>query len=265
MEKLLFLIVLFSVFVAQGQDIRSSTVTAGSTYGSVLKLAKDEIPLAVYMDSVNTITSVSFYVLLGDSSGTDSSDYMPLTLVGDTTVYSAPLTRLKYMPLNSSLFYSLFPNPSYAPAYRGAVYIRPKLAAAQSLNKVIKIRVGIDASPTSNDISISTSSSSSITNFSHPPTHFLVTTGTDTCGGSIATSWIDTLTSVSDYYQTWSIMPLNDTAQVSVVSGLFTTAQILLPYQVFTITVDPLLNPKFYVRRYGTDGTVTYQIYGGGY
>lgn len=99
----------------------------------------------------------------------------------------------------------------------------------------------------------------------HPPTHFLATTGTDTVGGAGTTSWIDTLTSTSSYYQTWSIMPLNDTAQVSVVSGTFTTAQILLPYQVFSITVDPTLNLNFYVRRYGTDGTVTYQIYGGGY
>lgn len=265
--KKLFILLMLCVIPLIGQNVRTSRVTAGSTYGAVIKLTDKEIPLAVYMDSINTITTISFYVLVGDSAGigTDSSKYMPLTLVGDTTAYSIPLTRLKYVPLNSSLFYSLFPNPNSPGNTNGTIYLLPKLGVVQSLTKVIKIRVGIGAMPTANDLTLTTGSTSSLTNYSHPPTHFLLTAGTDTVGGSTATSWVDTLTSTSDYYQTYSIIPDDDTLQISIVSGLFTTATVIMAGEPFNVTVDPLLNPKLYIRRYGTAGTVTYRIYGGGY
>jgi hypothetical protein len=146
MKKLVLLLLFLSIPVL-AQDVLTSTVPAGATYGSVIKMYEGQALLGMYADSVNTITTVSFYVHLGDTTGigTDSSKYMAVGSVSDTTIYSVALTKMKYMALNSVLFYSLMPGLYYPQT----VYLLPKLGAAQKYNKIIKFKTGINIMPIS--------------------------------------------------------------------------------------------------------------------
>ena len=88
-----------------------------------------------------------FIYLTGDTTGIgvkDSSKFYPLTLISDTTVYSVALTRKKFVPLISSLFYALFSNPNYA---SGEIWVMPMISSTQSKATIIKMRAGIEITP----------------------------------------------------------------------------------------------------------------------
>ncbi|MHB8483276.1 MAG: hypothetical protein ACYDBV_11185 [Nitrospiria bacterium] len=144
MKKLLVLLLFLSIPLL-AQDVLTSTIPAGSTYGSAIKLYKGESLLGVYADSLNTVTTLSFYIHIGDTTGvgTDSSKYMALGSVSDTAIYSVPLTKMKYVAFNTSLFYSLMPGIYLSQA----VFLIPKIANAQAYNKIIKFKAGLNIIP----------------------------------------------------------------------------------------------------------------------
>ena len=146
MKKLVLLLLFLSIPVL-AQDVLTSTVPAGSQYGSAIRLYKGQVPLVIYTDSIGTVCTVSFYILTGDTTGIgvkDSSKFYPLTLISDTTVYSVALTRKKFVPLISSLFYALFSNPNYA---SGEIWVMPMISSTQSKATIIKMRAGIEITP----------------------------------------------------------------------------------------------------------------------
>ena len=61
MKKLVLLLLFLSIPVL-AQDVLTSTVPAGSQYGSAIRLYKGQVPLVIYTDSIGTVCTVSFYI-----------------------------------------------------------------------------------------------------------------------------------------------------------------------------------------------------------
>jgi len=142
-KKLFFFVCIIAVSI-QAQQIQTSLITAGHTYGAAIKLAKGEIPTAVYFDSLSSNTTLSFYVLVGDTAGKDTTDFLPLTKVDSTVQYSILVIDSAYQVLNYDVFYALAPDPyAYMSNYSGVIYLLPKIAAAQTYNVTAHIRTSV--------------------------------------------------------------------------------------------------------------------------
>lgn len=107
---ILFLMFLFSVSIFP-QNVYRITLPTNDSVANPIKLGKNEIPAAIYTDSLTKSTSVGFYVYFGDTTGTDISDWYRIGSASDSTWYSAAVKQKIFTPLNPSVFFSVISDP----------------------------------------------------------------------------------------------------------------------------------------------------------
>lgn len=142
-------IMLFSITLLQAQDGRSgwtysvtvSTAGAGLT-GGIIRLSDNVVPVAVWVDTLTTASTIGFDIIFGDTAGySTSSEQMWRTLSAKddgSTDWSATLTDDKIIPLDPGIFMSLMGKRAYI---NQVVWIRPFLSAKQTEVITIYIRV----------------------------------------------------------------------------------------------------------------------------
>jgi len=150
MRKFIFIVVLILTSLIHSQNgangwtyaITIDTTGAGLT-GTVLKLGTNEVPVAVWVDSLTVASTLSFDIIFGDTAGYSiSSEQMWRTLTAKddgSTDWTATLTDDKVTPLDPGIFYSLLGKTG---AFRNQViYLRPFLSAKQNDIMILYIRV----------------------------------------------------------------------------------------------------------------------------
>jgi len=110
LKSLLILVLLLSAPIFS-QNFYRITLPAGDSVSNPIKLGKNEIPAAIYADSLTASTSVGFYVYIGDTAGTDITDWYRLGSASDSTWYAAALKAKIYTPLNPAVFFSVISDP----------------------------------------------------------------------------------------------------------------------------------------------------------
>ena len=99
------------------------------------------MPVAVWVDTLTTASTISFDVIFGDTAGYSTSSeqmWRTLAIKGGGANFAATLTDDKIIPLDPSIFMLIFGQNVYR---KQNVYIRPFLSAKQNDIITIYIRV----------------------------------------------------------------------------------------------------------------------------
>lgn len=126
----------------------SSTVAAGDSIGSIIKLGLFQLPSLVYtLDTLKNIADtviasyryLKFYVLIGDSAGKSALSNWSLVSNTDSgkNDFQASLVKNKMTPLSPTVFYPFLSDPA---AVANIVYIRPYVVGGIQKQIAIKLR-----------------------------------------------------------------------------------------------------------------------------
>lgn len=133
---ILFLMFLFSVSIFPQNTLRF-TLTSGDTITNVLKIPTDEIPVAIFCDSLTAAATVTPYFWVGDTAGVTKPNYLKLTTAGTSTVSTISLAAKRFTPLSWDLYY---PSKGSSNSKAQNVWLFLDFASAQTNSKIIKVR-----------------------------------------------------------------------------------------------------------------------------
>jgi len=136
MKKFLILITLIlgmGSVMAQNAGTKNLTLITGATTTDSIRITQDLTPVALYSDSMHVKTSATFQASFGNAL---TRTWYTVAAIGDTTAYTVPLPRNTnvLIPLTTGTFTGLVGR-----ATNEAIWLRIKLADAQTLNKVFKL------------------------------------------------------------------------------------------------------------------------------
>lgn len=143
--KRIFALLLIFVCVGFSQTNKSSTIAAGDSIGTAIKLLDKEIPSAIYLgDSLSTEPSfILFYVHIGDTTGlgNDLSNWDLLTVPGDTSGYVVRMKRGMVIPLDPLVFYPLLSSTTNYYSQQGLFYMKPFISGGSTTAATLWLRL----------------------------------------------------------------------------------------------------------------------------
>lgn len=138
--KLILSIVVLFAALTFPQNFYRATLTASDTVCAAVKLGKNEIPAAIYTDSLTSSTNIGFYVYFGDTTGTTVANWYRLGSANDSTWYSAALKEKIYTPLDPAVFFSTISDPFLYSNKAAQTWLFVVVSTAQTNTKYIWIK-----------------------------------------------------------------------------------------------------------------------------